>query len=181
MSANLIVDLGNTAQIGVSIQDNPVLSGSLVAPASGAIIGQGIFMGNADTFCNLFAAGVSASGQLRLQVQCSDTDVSGNYTDPTSGLAQFPGIFQSGGILWINSGGVGNGVLGAQVSGQCVASGWAAAQGFQRTGVYARINVLSEGAAQYAGGLVAGFISQLRTTGSGGGFSYSPTSGVVNV
>ena len=179
MSANLLVDLGNTCQMAVSLTGTTILSGSLFAPCSGALIGQSIFLGNADTYCNLFAAGLSPSGQLRLQVQCADSDVSGSYTDPTSGLAQLPGTFASGGILFINSGGAGGGVLGAFVSGQAIASGFATAQGFQRTGTFARVNALSGDF--FAGGLAAGFISQLRTTGSGGGFSYSPTSGTVNV
>lgn len=180
-SASLVVDLGNTTQQGASIVDAPFLSGGSIFVASGATVGQSIFMGNADTFCNLQLTGVSASGQLRVQVQCANADVSGQYTDPTSGLAQFPTSFASGGILWINSGGTGGGVLGAFVSGQALASGYAAAAGFQRTGPFTRALALSEGSAQYAGSLHAVFISNLRTTGSGGGFSYSPGSGSVNV
>lgn len=164
----------------MSIQDIPFLSGGSVFVGSGATVGQGIDLLHADTYCNLFAAGVTQSGKLRLQVQCSDTDVSGNYTDPTSGMAQLPGAFQSGAILWINSG-QDNGILGVQVSGQSVASGWAVAQGFVRTGRFARVIALAEATAQYGGGLAAGFISNLKTTGSGGGFTMLPGSGAVNV
>lgn len=185
MSASLVIDLGNTAQMSVSIGLGGAGSG-LIYPASGAVIGQSISLRNADTFCNLFAAGnaVFTSGQLRLQVQCSDTDTSGNFTDPTSGLPStaFPTSFQSGGILWLNSGGTGGssgGLFGGFVSGQAIQSGWAVAGGFQRPFEFARVNVLSGDF--YAGTLVAGFISQYRTTGSGGGFSYSPSSGTVNV
>ncbi len=180
MSASLLVDLFNTCQVGVSIQDSPLLSGSLNCVASGAIIGQTINLANADTYCNLFANGISASGLLRLQVQCSDGTTSGSFTDPTSGLAQFPGAFSSGGILWVNSGGD-NGLLGPVISGQSIASGFFVGAGFQRTGTFARVNALLEGSAQFAGSLTAGFISNLRTVGSGGGFTYQPTSGSVSV
>ncbi len=180
-SAGLVVDLGNSAQMDVSIQGLPVLSGALVAPCSGAVIGDGINMMNSDTYCNLFAAGFMTSGQLRIQVQCADNDVSGQYTDPTSGLPSnaFPGAFQSGGILFLNSGGAGGGVLGAGVSGQFVASGFAVAQGFQRTGTFVRANLLSGDFG--CGPLTIGFISNLKTTGSGGGYSPLPGSGSVNV
>lgn len=180
MSASLLVDLGNTCQMGVSIQDTALLSGSFIANGSGTIIGQTVDMLNADTYTNLYGAGVSASGRLRLQVQVSDSDTSGNFFDPTSGFSQLPGAFQSGTILWINSG-LDNGTLGPIISGHCIASGWMEAQGFIRPGRYARVNVLSEASAQYAGALNAGFIGNYRTTGSGGGFSFSPSSGSVNV
>lgn len=180
MSAGFILDLGNGAQMGASIVGSPILSGALVAPASGAVIGQSLSFNNAHGLCNLFAAGViTGSGQLRVQVQCSDSDVSGNYTDPTSGLQTFPGAFTSGGLLWINSGQAGGGILGGFTSGQSVLSGFAVAAGFQRTGEFVRANLLS---GDFGGGsLVIGFISQLHTTGSGAGFAYSPTSGTVNV
>ena len=179
MSASLTVDLGNSCQSDVSINGTTILSGSLVAPCSGAIIGDSINMINADTYCNVFVAGTSSSGQLRVQVQCADADTSGLYTDPTSGLAAFPGAFESGGILRLNSGGAGGGLLGAATSGQYLASGFFVAQGFLRTGTFVRANLLS---GDFGGGpICVGFISNLKTTGSGGGFSYSPTSGVVNV
>lgn len=178
--ASLLVDLGNTTQQGVSIVPPPFLSGGLVAVASGAFVGQSVFMGNADTFCNLQLQGVAASGRLRVAVQCSDTDTSGSFTDPTSGLAQMPTVFSSGGVLLVNSG-LDNGTLGALVSGQCIASGFSVAGGFQRTGTFVRAVALNEGSVQFGGTLTAVFVSQLRSPGSGGGFSYSPSSGVVNV
>ena len=182
MSANLVVDLANTTQQVVSIQPLPLLSGVFLAVASGTVIGQSCDMINADTYCNLFAAGLSASGRLRIQVQTAPADVSGQYTDPTSGMAPnfLPGAFSSGGILWINSG-TDNGILGPVISGQSIASGWMGGQGFIRNQRYVRANVLSEASSQYAGSLTVGFISQLRTTGSGAGFSYAPTSGVPTV
>src|ERR1700735_4819885 len=111
MSASYLVDLYDTTQQGVSIADPPFLSGGSFFAGSGTVVGQSIFMGNSDSYCNVFAIGNTQSGQLRIQVQTSYTDVSGNYTDPTSGLAVLPTVFQSGGILWINSGGTGGGVF----------------------------------------------------------------------
>lgn len=182
-SANLVVDLGNTCQFGNSQFGWSVTSGlsNLVAVASGTLIGTSIDMLHSDTFCNMAITGQSTSGQLRIQVQCSDSDTSGNYTDPTSGLAQFPTIFQSGGIVWINSGGAGGGIFGAQASGYSLASGFACSAAFQRPQRYVRANVLSETSQQYAGPLTVQFISQYKTTGSGGGFTLSPTSGTVSV
>lgn len=181
MSASYLTDLGNTVQMGVSITDGPLLSGGLIAVASGTTIGQGINMNNANSFCNLCLTGISSSGRLRVQVQCADTDTSGSYTDPTSGLPQLPTAFSSGGILWVNSG-LDNGLLGPVVSGQSIASGFQVAAGFQRTGTFVRANVLTEGTAQFGGSLTASFISQLRTTGSGAGFSWAPSSGTsINV
>jgi hypothetical protein len=179
VSASTLVDLQNTCQRGVSIQGSPVLSGAGVFPCSGAVIGQGIDLLHADTYCNLYVAGVSASGQLRAQVQCSDTDTSGSYTDPTSGLPQMPGAFSSGGILILNSGGTTGGLLNGLVSGEALASGFFVAQGFIRTGRFARVNFLSGDFA--AGAITAGFISQFKTTGSGGGFTLLPGSGTVSV
>ncbi len=174
MSAGLLVDLGNTAQQGVSISPTPFLSGGLIAAASGNIIGQSVNMINANTYCNVELVGVSASGQIRIQVQTADSDTSGSYTDPTSGLAQLPGVFASGGIIWVNSGGTGQGVFSPFASGNSLASGFAAATAFQRPGQFVRANILTEGSQQYAGPLTVAFVSQLKTTGSGGGFSYAP-------
>jgi hypothetical protein len=181
MSANYVVDLGNTTQQGMSLVDTPLLSGSILCAASGAVIGTGIDMLHSDSYCNVVIGGVSASGQVRIQVQTSDTDVSGNYTDPTSGLAQLPGVFASGGLIWINSGGTGGGAFGPFVSGNAIASGFQVATAFQRLGRYVRANMLNETSVQYAGALQVVFLSQLKTTGSGGGFTLAPTSGTVNV
>ena len=124
------------------------------------------------------------SGQLRIQVQCSDVDTSGNYTDPTSGLPQFPTNFSSGGILWINSGGLTGAISdasssGTPNSGHGVSGGFVAFAGFQRVGTFVRANALAGDF--YEGSLSVGFVSQSRTTGSGGGYTYSPGSGNVNV
>lgn len=176
MSASLLVDLGNTVQMFNSI--NAATAGSGIAYAtSGALVGQPMDGLACNTFCNLVVAGtaVFGSGQLRVRIQTSDTDTSGSYTDPTSGLAQMPTPFSSGGVLIINSGALGGGVLGAFTSGQAVQSGFVTAAGFQRPHRYARAIVMSGDF--YAGPLMVGFMSQLKVTGSGGGSTQSPGSG----
>jgi hypothetical protein len=184
VSANLIVDLGGTTQVVNTITSPPFLSGGAIFAGSGTVIGNSCNMLHSDTYCNMIVTGASQSGQLRIQVQCSDSDVSGTYTDPTSGLAQLPTTFQSGGILWLNSGGAGNGLFTAQASGFTMGSGltgFAFFAAFQRPYQFARANVLGEGSAQYAGPLMVDFISQLKTTGSGGGAWSQSGVPVVNV
>lgn len=181
-SANLTVDLGNTTQQANSLSSFSSLSGvqNCLCAASGGIIGQSVDMLHSDTFCNMLITGVGgSSGQLRIAVQTSDSDTSGTYTDPTSGLAQLPTVFQSGGIVWLNSGGTGNGLYGAFVSGQAISSGFCASAAFQRPGRFVRANLVSGDF--FAGPLEVNFLSQFKTTGSGGGFTYQPTSGTVNV
>lgn len=179
-SANLVVDLGNTAYIYPSLTFS---GGCWVQSGVGALIGNGCDLLYANTFCNLHVVGqgIFGSGQLRVAIQTSDTDVSGSYTDPTSGLAQFPTSFSSGGILTLNSGSLGGGTFGAGVSGQFIQSGFSVAAGFQRPFRYARANVLSGSSDFFVGPLSVSFVSQLKTTGSGGGFTYSPTSGTPSV
>ena len=182
-SANLIVDLNGTAQLGASLPGAGLTStpSGLLCGLSGTVIGQSVDMIYSDTFCNVVVQGqaVLNSGPLVLQVQCSDTDVSGKYTDPTSGLAQLPTWFSSGGLLILNSGGDG-GLNQTFVSGQSLLSGFHIAAGFQRPQRFARVNFYSGfgTANQYVGTLTAGFISQYRTTSSGGGQTQSPGSGV---
>lgn len=176
MSANLVVDL-QACQMGLSIY-----SGNIWA-ASGGTIGLVVDLINADTYCNVVAAGtpIFTSGLLRLQVQTADATTSGSFTDPTSGLpsSALPTVFRSGGMIWVNSGGALGGVLNGAVSGQYIQSGFMFGAGFLRNGRYARINVVSGDF--YAGTLTAGFVSQYKTTGSGGGFSLAPGSGTVSV
>jgi hypothetical protein len=183
MSANLIVDLGNTAQLGYTLPNNVAIgSGGIVdSRLSGISIGQSVDMLNSDTYCNLLVAGIcNTSGPLVLQVQTSDSDTSGNYTDPTSGLASFPSSFTSGGLITLGGSGIVNPGLfnSGFVSGQALLSGFAAAAAFIRNGRFARANVLS---GFYQGPLTALFVSNLKTTGSGGGYSPLPSSGTVNV
>lgn len=233
MSANLIVDLGSTAFFATSISQGAtaVVSGTAVGISGQAVVGQWIDMSQSDTFCNVYVAAGPCSGPLMVAVQScigpydvplninnfsgnifsGGAPMSGSFTDPTSGLAQLPTWFSSGGVLVINSGfATVPGQLGA--SGQQVAgypqgtlpfgptpvnqgqngpafvgsgaipefaSGGIAFAAFQRPYQYCRLVVLS-GATQ-VNFLQAGFISNLRTVGSGGGFSYQPQLGTVNV
>jgi hypothetical protein len=164
MSASLLVDLGNTCALQDSIAP-AVGVGS--TPASGVIVGIPVDMNNANSFCNvLVAAGQSLSGQFKVLVQSSDSTASGTFTDPTSGLAQLPTSFLSGGVFICNSGGT-------------ASSGGIQSAAFQRTGRYVRAIIMSGD--QNNSPVNVGFISQLRTTGSGGGYSLSPGSGVINV
>jgi len=205
VSASYLVDLGGTTLLYPSLLPSQAQSG-LVSPLSGVLIGNSVDMLHANSFCNAVITGINYnfSGQVQIQVQTSDTDVSGNYTDPTSGLAQFPTWFSSGGLLWINSGGLLGGTLqgaifggvaggpagasnaasGSPNSGYAIASGFTVAAGFQRIGRFVRANVLS-GALNsgfgYNGPFSVSFISQLKITGSGGGYTPAPSSGAVNV
>lgn len=177
MSANLVVDLGNTCYLEPSI----ATGSGLVYAASGATIGASLDLLNANVFTNVLIQGDPqfGSGQLRVQVQCSDTDTSGSYTDPTSGLAAFPTWMSSGGIFILNSGGLLGGTRSAAGSGHYIASGFAEAGAFQRPQRFTRFNVLSGDF--YCGGLTVTAVANLKTIGSGAGFSYSPGSGTVRV
>lgn len=174
MSANLVVDLGGGALMGVSI--GPI-AGVGSTPASGIMVGRFLDFNNANTFCNLFAAGAGVSGPYRVLVQTSDAQTSGSFTDPTSGLAQLPTSFLSGGVVWVGSG-AGGFTSGNPLSGS-MCSGGVQAAGFQRPHRYVRALVMSGEANNHP--VVVGFISQHRTTGSGGGFTFNPTSGAINV
>lgn len=190
MSASLVVDLGNTVQFATSWPQTgvaadggiAVTSGGCVSTLSGVLVGDIVDMLQADTYCNLWAAGRGfGSGPLLIHVQTADATTSGSFTDPTSGLAAMPGAFASGGILIVGSGPATDatlGILGSGVSGQYLLSGFAVAQGFQRPGRYVRCLV---GSGFYDGILQVGFLSNLKTTGSGGGFTYAPGSGTVSV
>lgn len=225
MSANLHVGIQNTAKYVPSISFNNGLSGAL------GTIGQWVDMSNCDTYCNVYVTAGACSGPLIFQVQTAEgpydipltgnafsgnvfsggAPMSGSFSDPTSGLAQLPTTFQSGGQLYVNSGlytlpgalgasgqqvnGYAQGTLPfgvntvqqgmggeAQItsgSAPAFASGGVAFAGFQRNYQYARL-ILVSGATipQY---IQAGFISQSLTTGSGGGFTFSPQTGTVNV
>ena len=176
-SANLVVDVGGTCQTYPSL---PSQSGGVTLSASGAIIGNPVDMLHSDTFCNVGLNGILTlgSGSLRVQVQTSDAVASGTFTDPTSGLAQLPTSFLSGGIIVLNSGDSVGGLTGPAVSGQYIQSGFSFFAGFQRPQRYARLNVIS---GLFGGPLIGIFLSQYKTTGSGGGFTLSPGSGTVSV
>jgi hypothetical protein len=110
--------------------------------------------------------GPSISGQCRVMIQSSDTTTSGNFTDPTSGLSKMPGQFLSGGILVVNSGNV-------------WASGGTQFSLFQRPGRYVRGIVMSGD--QNNAPVTVKFLSNLKTTGSGGGASQSPANATFTV
>ena len=175
MSANLIVDLTNTTDFPTSIT---AVSGAT------AIIGRIVDLVNADTFCNVWVATPGGvSGELAINIQTSDATTSGSFTDPTSGLiaATMPVNIASGGIFMANSGLWASGNQSPQsplADGSLLCSGGIVFAGFQRPGRYARLNALS-GAPNAV--MAAGFITQKRTTGSGGGYSPSPGSGTVSV
>lgn len=176
MSANLVVDLFNTCQMAFSFRSG-ILSGETAVR-----IGDIVDMLSADTNTQLFVVGRSTgSGPLLVGVQTSPDTTSGNFTNPISGLSQFPGAFRSGGYLIIGSGPATDtrlGIFGSGVSGQIIQSGFVAASHFQRPHRYARVII---GSGLYDGYLQAGFIGNLRTTGSGGGATQSPGSGAVSV
>lgn len=183
MSASLLVDLGNTCQQSATIAP-AVGVGS--TPASGAIIGLPVDMLNADTYCNIQVAGGPGSGAFTVQVQTSPTALSGSFTDPTSGFPQgsLPTSFQSGGLFIVNSGlwrsGTYGGPVGPGVNNAPIfCSGGVMAAAFLNNNRYVRANILS--GAVYGSPVTVNVIANLRTTGSGGGFTLSPTSGSVNV
>lgn len=176
MSANLIVDIGHTADYQVSVA---------VGSGSNLVIGNIVDLLHADTYCNLFVAAGAGSGAIEVRVQTSDSTASGTFVDPTIGLVSgsFPSEILSGGIYFANSGiawGSGNQSLTTPVGSGAplFCSGSVQFASFIRTGRYARLFYNSGPFPNY---IVAGFISQKKTTGSGGGFSFSPGSGTVNV
>lgn len=214
MSANLIVDFGNNVLGGLSI--NPTVAS---APTSGVHIGLPVSLKHANSLTNVFVGGGANSGVLIVQVQTAEGSgllqsgggfpASGAFTDPTSGLADFPGPIKSGGVLYINSGLVslpgGGGASGGmnvntfaagthnnwnnQLGGWVTTSGTSTVFGsgggiafgnFQRPNEWCRLNILST-ASGFTGFTFGGFFGQMKTTGSGGGYTTSPTSGVVNV
>ena len=182
MSANLIVDLSSTTQSVPSLPGAVVLSPSgMLAGLSGQLVGVIVDMLHADTFTNVYIAGRSyTSGPLLVGVQTSPNTTSGNFTDPTSGLAQLPTWFSSGGWLQLCRSGTAPGTKnnGEGVSGQFALSGFVEFAAFQRPHRYAR---LVFGSGFYDGRIEAGFVGQYHNTGSGAGFSLAPGSGSVSV
>ena len=175
MSANLAVDLGNTTLTAPSLTSTAITS-------SNVTVGGIVDLLNADTYTSLLATGrnVHLSGQLQIQVQTADTTASGDFTEPMSGLAEFPTAFVSGGIIQLNSGTIGGQEFGPGMSGRFMWSGFTCFAAFQRPHRYARVLELSSDL--WLGAFQASFVSQLRTTGSGaGGYETNPSSGPVNV
>lgn len=172
MSANLIIDLANTANFRASVA---------VGSGSDKIIGEIVDLLHQNTYTNVFVTAGAGSGAIELGIQTSDSTASGTFTDPTSGLAQMPVNVVSGGTFWANSGLWNSGgiSLAAPVnSAPLFCSGGMQFAAFQSPHRYARLVYNSGPFPNYA---VAGFVGQKRTVGSGAGFTFSPTSGSVNV
>jgi hypothetical protein len=172
MSASFVVDLAATTDYQHSVS---------VGSGSDLTVGRVVDLLGANSYCNVFVAGHAGSGVVELRIQTSDAVTSGSFTDPTSGLAALPGWLASGGVFFANSGlhVSGYSSLTAPVNNAPLfCSGGVQFAAFQRPHRYARL-ILNSGA--FPNWLTAGFISQKKTVGSGGGFTYSPTSGVVNV
>lgn len=174
MSANLVVDLFSTCDADVSVS---------VGSGSNLVVGGIVDLLYANTYCNVFCVGgvVGASGAIEVRLQTSDVLTSGSFTDPTSGLAQLPVNVQSGGALFFNSGLWTSGIYSpsSQVNNSPMfGSGGISFGAFQRPQRYARL-ILNSG--PFPGPIFAGFISNKKTTGSGGGTTQSPGSGAVSV
>jgi hypothetical protein len=172
MSANLVVDLGATCDFRTSVS---------LGSGSNLVIGQIVDLLNANTFCNVYVSTDGGSGTIELRVQTSPDTNSGNFTDPTSGLAQLPTSFVSGGVVFFNSGlwSSGNMSDSAQVNNAPLfCSGGVDFAAFQRPARYARL-VYNSG--PFPSWITAGFVSAKKTTGSGGGYSPLPSSGAVSV
>jgi hypothetical protein len=170
VSANLVVDLSATVDCRPSVN---------VGSGVNKVIGEVIDLLHADTYCNVYVGGLGGSGAIEVWVQTSDSTASGTFTDPTSGLAAFPTKVGSGGVLFVNSGlfSSGNQSLSAPVNNApAFCSGGIDFGAFQRPHRYARL-ILNSG--PFPNAITAGFISQKRTVGSGGGFTLNPTSGTV--
>ena len=176
MSANLIVDIAGGADYQTSIT---------IGSGSDTTIGRVVDMLGANTYCNVFVAGgvAGGSGQVQIQIQTAETTASGDFTDPTSGLVagEFPVNVVSGGNVWANSGlwNSGYSSITAPVnSAPQFCSGGIHFAAFQRPNRYARLINVS---GTYPGAITAGFVSNKKVTGSGGGFSPNPSSGTVSV
>ncbi|RJQ24630.1 hypothetical protein C4577_07625 [Candidatus Parcubacteria bacterium] len=173
MSANLVVDIANTCDYRASIS---------MGSGINLTVGEIVDLMHANTYCNVWCAGGAGSGVIQLRIQTSDTTTSGSFTDPTSGLPQMPVNVESGGTFWVNSGlwVSGNYSVTAPVAdAPQFCSGGIAFGAFQRPHQYARLISVS---GPFPNWFVAGFVSNKRTTGSGGGFSWQPlAAGSVNV
>lgn len=176
MSANLVVDLGATTDYRASLT---------LTSGINLTVGQVVDLLGANSYCNLWVAGGASSGVIEIRIQTADATTSGSFTDPTSGLPRtaLPSWLSSGGIMWVNS--------GLHVSGYSsltspvntaplFCSGGIQFGAFQRPHRYARL-IYASGVGSFNAPLTAGFVSQKQTTGSGGGFTFAPGSGAVNV
>lgn len=146
-----------------------------VMPASGTTIGQGLDFTLANGYCNVVVnGGPSLSGSFQVAVQCAASNTSGLFTDPTSGLLQMPSNLNSGGILICNS--------GANLSGSNFLSGGTSELGaFLRPAGQPWVRAVILSGSQMHAPVNVAFIEQALITGSGAGFTYLPSSGVINV
>lgn len=165
-----------TSLAGVSLPGSVTVSPSgQLCGLSGTLVGDYIDLKDGNTNCNIWVAGDGAvnSGGPIIGVQTSPDTTSGNFTDPTSGyaLSDLPSWMSSGGLFRCHASGYPDSVANAQ-------SGFIAFGHFVRPHRYARLNFVG---GAYVGPIQAGFITNKRTIGSGGGFSYSPGSGSVSV
>lgn len=172
MSASTTIDLNGTTLNGQSVGTAAGVGGT---PASGVIVGVGLDFTMANGYCNLWAAGgPSLSGVYRVAVQCAAANTSGSYTDPTSGLANFPSQFQSGGILIVNS--------GAGLSGSTFLSGGPFEfSAFLRPAGQPWVRAVVLSGDQFNAPVNAGFVEQGAFTGSGQGYTFLPGSGTISV
>jgi len=165
--ANLIIDLANSTINGMSVLNT---SGSTL-PSSGVNVGRAVDLLQANTLCNVATTyGNAASGFIGIQVQESDTNVSGNFVP----VLVFSGTWSwlSGGRFVLQSSGIGQ-------SGTGPVSGGTLFNAFERRFRYVR--AITESGGLWDAPVNVGFISQSKIDGSGGGFSFSPGSGVVSV
>jgi predicted RecA/RadA family phage recombinase len=174
MSANFVVDLGSTVDMAASVT---------VGSGSDLTVGRVVDLLFANTATQVWVQGgvAGGSGVIEVRIQTSDATTSGSFTDPTSGLAQLPGKVASGGCFFTNSGLYSSGIGSPSApvdSAPLFCSGGLDFTYFQRPQRYARL-ILNSGV--YPGAISAGFLAQKKVVGSGAGFTYSPTSGTVNV
>lgn len=177
-----ITDIGPQVISLPSFQTTGQTSG-LYAALSGGLIGNSVDLLNGHNYCNVLVQGYGTqlSGQIQIQIQQSDSDTSGNYTDPTKGMlsGDLTNQFASGCIMTINPNNSG-GVFGAFQSGQSFLSGFTAFGAFMRGARYVRANIVSGNTGGCAA-LSVSFVEQQHVVGSGAGYTYAPGSGSVNV
>lgn len=170
MSANLVVDLGGTCQMQVSAQ-------AQFGGASGVVIGEIVDMLDANTATQVIVNAGPGSGLIMVAIQTSDQTTSGSFTDPTSGLPtdDLPGKVASGGIFVVNNGLAvsGRNPFGTPAGNNVApfSSGGMDATYFLRPHRYARLNIISGGLNP---SVTASLLGNLKTVGSGGGFTQSP-------
>lgn len=176
MSASLVVDLGNTCDFRPSV---------IVASGSDLTVGNIVDLLGADTNTQVFVAAgpVGGSGIIEVRIQTADVTTSGDFSEPTSGkpAGSFNTKVTSGGVFFTNSGLYASGYSSPSApvdDAPLFCSGGIDFAHFQRPHRYARL-ILNSGS--FPGPIIAGFLGQKLTVGSGGGFTLAPGSGSVNV